>query len=41
MDNNNFEKLKRISVPSLDNILGTPFKVLNDGFVRVCGLYGI
>ncbi len=40
MDNNNFEKLKRISVPSLDNILGTPFKVLNDGFVRVVDYMG-
>ena len=30
-----FEKLERASVPALDEILGVPFKVLDDGFVRV------
>jgi thymidylate synthase (FAD) len=35
-----FEKLERISVPELDNILGVPFPVLNDGFVRVIDYMG-
>ena len=30
-----FEQLERTSVPELDAILGAPFKVLDDGFVRV------
>ncbi|MFZ4621572.1 MAG: thymidylate synthase (FAD), partial [Bacteroidota bacterium] len=29
------EKLSRPVVQSLDDILGLPFKVLDDGFVRV------
>ena len=35
-----FEKLERASVPDLDAILGTPFKVLQDGFVRVIDYMG-
>ena len=29
------EKLERLRVEALDEILGVPFKVLDDGFVRV------
>ncbi len=36
----NFEKLERISVPELDAILGQPFRVLDDGFVRVVDYMG-
>jgi len=35
-----FEKLYSISVPELDEILGKPFKVLNDGFIRVIDYMG-
>ena len=35
-----FEKLERASVPELDKILGVPFNVLNDGFVRVIDYMG-
>ena len=28
-----FEKLEKLRVPALDEILGVPFKVLKDGFV--------
>jgi thymidylate synthase (FAD) len=35
-----FEKLERSSVPELDAILGIPFNVLNDGFVRVIDYLG-
>jgi thymidylate synthase (FAD) len=35
-----FEKLERISVPALDEILGVPFNVLDDGFVRVIDYMG-
>ena len=35
-----FEKLERASVPELDAILGTPFNVLHDGFVRVIDYMG-
>ena len=35
-----FEKLERTSVPELDNILGVPFNVLDDGFVRVVDYMG-
>ena len=35
-----FEKLERTSVPDLDQILGIPLKVLNDGFVRVIDYMG-
>jgi len=34
------EKLTRPVVPALDNILGNPFKVLDDGFVRVVDYMG-
>lgn len=34
------EKLTRPIVPALDNILGIPFKVLDDGFVRVVDYMG-
>lgn len=34
------EKLQRLSVPALDEILGVPFKVLDDGFVRVVDYMG-
>ncbi len=36
----NFEKLHRISVPELDEMLGKPFKVLDDGFVRLIDYMG-
>jgi len=36
----NFEKLERTNVPDFDAILGIPFKVLNDGFVRVIDYMG-
>ncbi len=35
-----FEKLSRPVVPELDAILGVPFKVLDDGFVRVVDYMG-
>lgn len=35
-----FERLERVSVPALDEILGTPFKVLDDGFVRAVDYMG-
>ncbi len=35
-----FEKLEPIRVDSLDEILGQPFKVLDDGFVRVVDYMG-
>ena len=35
-----FEKLERASVPDLDAILGIPFKVLHEGFVRVIDYMG-
>ncbi len=38
--NNQFEKIESIKVPELDEILGKPFKVLNDGFVRVIDYMG-
>ena len=40
MDINKFEKIDRVLVPELDNILGKPFPVLNDGFVRVVDYMG-
>lgn len=40
MENNNFEKLESIRVPEIDKILGIPFKVLDDGFVRVIDYMG-
>jgi thymidylate synthase (FAD) len=38
--NNKFEKLERPQVKALDDILGVPFKILNDGFVRVVDYMG-
>ena len=35
-----FEKIDRCSSKSLDGILGKPFKILNDGFVRVIDYMG-
>jgi thymidylate synthase (FAD) len=40
METNNFEKIKRTAVSELDSILGNPFTVLNDGFVRVVDYMG-
>src|SRR5688500_12834863 len=34
------EKLERMKVEALDKILGVPFKVLDDGFVRVVDYMG-
>lgn len=36
----NFEKLEKLRVPALDEILGVPFKVLKEGFVRVIDYLG-
>ena len=36
----NAERLPRVNVPALDEILGKPFKVLDDGFVRVIDYMG-
>jgi thymidylate synthase (FAD) len=36
----NFENLSRLTVPELDAILGKPFKVLDDGFIRVIDYMG-
>jgi thymidylate synthase (FAD) len=33
-------KIERLNVPALDEILGTPFRVLNDGFVRLVDYMG-
>jgi len=35
-----FEKIERINVSALDAILGKPFKVLDDGFIRVIDYMG-
>ena len=35
-----FEKLERPAVPEMDAVLGEPFKVLDDGFVRVVDYMG-
>lgn len=37
---NKAEALARVSVPELDKVLGVPFKVLDDGFVRVVDYMG-
>src|SRR4030042_1375072 len=37
---NQFENINRVTVPELDAILGKPFKVLDDGFVRVIDYMG-
>jgi len=34
------EKLQRLTVPALDEILGIPIRVLDDGFVRVIDYFG-
>ncbi|MBI3099555.1 MAG: FAD-dependent thymidylate synthase [Planctomycetes bacterium] len=34
------EKIERVTVPALDPLLGRPFKVLDDGFVRVVDYLG-
>ncbi len=39
-DYKTFEKLKPVTVSSLDEILGKPFKILDDGFVRVIDYMG-
>jgi len=36
----NFEKIEKVTAPALDKILGKPFKVLNDGFIRVVDYLG-
>jgi len=33
-------KIERLSVPALDEILGVPFRVLNDGFIRLIDYMG-
>ena len=33
-------KIERLNVPALDEILGVPFKVLNDGFIRLIDYMG-
>jgi thymidylate synthase (FAD) len=40
MDEKQFEQIESIKVEALDEILGKPFKVLNDGFVRVIDYMG-
>lgn len=35
-----FEKIKRVNVPDIDKILGKPFNVLDDGFIRVIDYMG-
>lgn len=40
MTDQSFEKLQRVQVPVLDRILGQPFKVLDDGFIRVIDYLG-
>lgn len=35
-----FERLERLNVPELDEILGVPFHVLDDGFIRVIDYMG-
>lgn len=35
-----FEKLEKMRVPELDEVLGQPFKVLKDGFIRVVDYMG-
>ncbi len=39
-EENKFENLKPVTVNSLDEILGKPFKVLDDGFIRVIDYMG-
>lgn len=35
-----FQRLKRVAVPALDDILGIPYPVLDDGFIRVIDYWG-
>ncbi len=37
---NHLEKINRVAVPELEEILGQPFKVLDDGFIRVIDYMG-
>ena len=38
--NDKVKKLSRQNSPTLDAMLGKPFKVLNDGFIRVIDYLG-
>lgn len=40
MDVQELQKVQRIDVPEVDEILGYPFKVLDQGFVRVVDYMG-
>ncbi|MCH7549709.1 MAG: FAD-dependent thymidylate synthase, partial [Candidatus Krumholzibacteriota bacterium] len=40
MDKQELESLRRPVVPELDEVLGVPMKVLDDGFVRVVDYMG-
>jgi thymidylate synthase (FAD) len=40
MADRSFEDLERLKVPALEEILGKPFKVLDDGFIRVVDYLG-
>lgn len=40
MSNRNFEPIRRVTVPELDLLLGKPFDVLDDGFVRLVDYFG-
>jgi thymidylate synthase (FAD) len=40
MQQSDFESISRVSVPQLDGILGKPFPILNDGFVRLVDYMG-
>lgn len=40
MQQSDFESISRVSVPELDSILGKPFPILNDGFVRLVDYMG-
>jgi thymidylate synthase (FAD) len=35
-----FKKIKRVTVPTIDKILGKPYNVLDDGFIRVIDYMG-
>ncbi|MDF3820716.1 FAD-dependent thymidylate synthase [Leptospira sp. 96542] len=40
MQQSDFEPIPRVSVPNLDKILGKPFRILDDGFVRLVDYMG-
>ncbi|TGK53181.1 FAD-dependent thymidylate synthase [Leptospira bouyouniensis] len=40
MQQSDFESISRVSVPELDSILGKPFPILDDGFVRLVDYMG-